>query len=434
MPLPIFILDQGGTMLVFVKKQSIVWISVLLLGGLLLGCSSSKAKKPRQQQSQLDDPQHHVLRGNDMVEKDRWTGARREFRLALEIDPAHSPALAGQALILSHDSTLAGKDETEIGAIQEESLETLDQALDTAKNDTETAQAHVAGIRVFTMLQGEDWLEKAEDHFEQAVDLYESQSELQNFRAEPYFYMARAYQQGNDFRKASAHYGTVLDLDLGFTREADRELARLQKGVRAQMGTRHGQRIAKSRFITRGDMAALLVEELRLRELYGRDAEEKQYDTSYKAPNKNSFASPVEKREVPIVTDIDKHPLRSDIEEILDIGVRGLEASPQHLFQADKKVTRGEYALMLEDILIQVTKDRGLSTRFIGESSPWPDVREDAFYYNAARTLVSRDIMGLHNKTRGEFGPDFPVEGADAVLGIRTLKSELRNYIRTPQS
>jgi hypothetical protein len=111
--------------------------------------------------------------------------------------------------------------------------------------------------------------------------------------------------------------------------------------------------------------------------------------------------------------------------------VRGLETNPQKLFFPDRPVTRAEYALMLEDILIKVMQDQTLATRFIGEKSPWSDVRADAYYYNAARTLTSRNILSVRNRIRGEFGPEDSISGADALLSLRMLKDELKGYVRT---
>ena len=115
---------------------------------------------------------------------------------------------------------------------------------------------------------------------------------------------------------------------------------------------------------------------------------------------------------------------------MLQLKVRGLEANPQHLFFPNRRITRAEYALMLEDILIKVTQDKGLSTKFLGDRSPWSDVRSDAYYYNAARTLTSRGILEVRNAVRGEFGPDDPVHGSDVLLSLRLLKDELKSYVR----
>ncbi|MBF0279490.1 MAG: hypothetical protein HQM13_16955 [SAR324 cluster bacterium] len=422
-------------MFAFVKKWSIVSAGLLLFSLWVAGCSSQP--KPRAKVSELDDPSHHVLRGQDMIKKDRWNDARREFRLALEMKPDYSPALAGQALVTAHETTLAGKSKEEIEKAADKAMELLNDSFDKKQSDREEANAHVMAIRILTILkekEDEDWLDEAEDHYEDAVELYEDEdnSKLSNLRAGPHFYMAKAYQEASEFRKAITRFSTVLELNLGFTREADEAIEQLQKSLRVETGTRLGKRISKSLSITRGDMAALLVEELLLPRLYSRDGNKASYDTNFKPPTKEFISQ--QKREIPVATDIDEHPLRSDIEQVLQLGVRGLEASPQHLFYPNKTILRSEYAIMLEDVLIQVTKDRALSTRFIGDSSPWPDVNPAVYYYNAARTLVSRNIMTVVDKTRGEFGPLLPIQGTDALLGIRLLKNELESYIRKPES
>ncbi|MEL0329634.1 MAG: S-layer homology domain-containing protein, partial [Deltaproteobacteria bacterium] len=198
--------------------------------------------------------------------------------------------------------------------------------------------------------------------------------------------------------------------------------------------TRHGRELAMIEQITRADMAALLMQELRLADLYSRNATEQREELNYESPTKDFLPPGESKLERPLASDISEHPLREDIETVLKLQVRGLESNPQFLFFPNKEITRAEYALMLEDVLIQVTQDSAQSTRFVGDTSPFVDVRPDAYYYNAARTLVSRNIMQLQDKVRGEFGPDRAVAGADALLSLRLLKDELQRYVRSPSS
>ncbi|MEC7213803.1 MAG: response regulator [SAR324 cluster bacterium] len=73
---------------------------------------------------------------------------------------------------------------------------------------------------------------------------------------------------------------------------------------------------------------------------------------------------------------------------------------------------------------------QNVSTQFLCDRSPWSDVRRDAYYYNAARTLTSRGILDVRNAVRGEFGPDDPVHGSDVLLSLRLLKDELKSYVR----
>lgn len=60
----------------------------------------------------------------------------------------------------------------------------------------------------------------------------------------------------------------------------------------------------------------------------------------------------------PLANDIFDHPNKSYIDEILKTGVRGLENDPNGNFKPNEIISRGEYALMLEDILIKITGEK----------------------------------------------------------------------------
>jgi len=84
--------------------------------------------------------------------------------------------------------------------------------------------------------------------------------------------------------------------------------------------------------------------------------------------------------------------------------------------------------MMVEDILIKVSGDESLSTKFIGSKSPFPDLRSDLPYFNAVMVCTSRGIMEARDLTTGEFGPKDTVSGADALLVIRKIKEELKFF------
>ncbi len=115
-----------------------------------------------------------------------------------------------------------------------------------------------------------------------------------------------------------------------------------------------------------------------------------------------------------------------DIEGILGIGLRGLENYPDGNFHPGELVTRAAFAMMLEDILIKVSGDNSLATKFIGSTSPFPDLRADLPYFNAIMVVTSRGIMEAKDMTSGEFAPLSPVAGVDALLIIRKIKEELK--------
>jgi hypothetical protein len=127
-----------------------------------------------------------------------------------------------------------------------------------------------------------------------------------------------------------------------------------------------------------------------------------------------------------LAKDITDHPLKKDIEGILETGVRGLENDPKGNFNPGEILSRGEYAMMLEDILIKLTGEKDLAARYVNSKSLFPDVPADMPYFNAIISVTSRGIMEAKNTKTGEFAPLKPVTGVDALLILRKLKKELK--------
>ena len=76
-------------------------------------------------------------------------------------------------------------------------------------------------------------------------------------------------------------------------------------------------------------------------------------------------------------------------------------------------------------MIVLITQDRGLLTRFIGEASGFRDVRADYWAANAIALVASRGIMSA-DQISGDFDPDGSIQGADALLVIRRLQNELQ--------
>ncbi len=125
-----------------------------------------------------------------------------------------------------------------------------------------------------------------------------------------------------------------------------------------------------------------------------------------------------------MANDIADHPLKTDIEGILETGVRGLENDPKGNFNPNEILSRGEYAIMLEDILIKLTGEKDLAARYVNSKSLFPDVPADMPYFNAIISVTSRGIMEAKNIKTGEFAPLKPLSGVEALLTIRKLKEK----------
>ena len=122
-------------------------------------------------------------------------------------------------------------------------------------------------------------------------------------------------------------------------------------------------------------------------------------------------------------TDINDHWAKNWIKDI--VRAKGMDVYPDHTFRPDEKITRSNYAMMIQNILIMATGDEDLATKYIGTQSRFPDVNSSHFAYNAVCLSVDRGIMQA-GKMTGAFEMNKTVSGADALLIIRDFQNALR--------
>jgi len=401
--------------------RPLIAAAALLAALSLAGC----AAKPREQQGLLDTADHHALRGNDLMDQERWSDAENEFNLALSLEKDYGPALSGLAVVKAHAAAQTGVTKQDREKLLDQADDLASRGLSKAKGDDQKRGAYVARIRMYTYAQSPDsWLKKAESAHEDAVDLDKRKQD-----ADPDFFIARAYRAAFELQKSQDAYQRVLALNKGRTQQANDEMALVQKVVRAAPGSMHGKLVSFQTSLNRADVAALLVEELQISKLYERGNTQR-FDTSFQAPSASGQMQVDTTQRMPEATDVANHPLRSDIWEVMRLKVLGLEAFPDRQFHPNDKLSRAEFAFLIEDVLARVTGEQGLKTKFIGQRSPFPDVRGDLPYFNAVETAVTRNLMEPKNRIQGTFGPTDPVSGADALLAIRAMKDELKSYIR----
>jgi tetratricopeptide (TPR) repeat protein len=358
--------------------------------------------KARVQTSQLDTPEHHIYTGLRLLNQEKFADAQREFELAIQLNDKFSKAYTGIALVKIYTNEFsAAEDNLKLG-------------WKFAKGDDEKLFVYVSRIRYLTQSKAEKkWLAMAKNQFDDAVKIDPKYSAA-------YYFMGLAYKAALDFAQAGPMFTKVLELKTDYISEADAQWNLMQKIQRAMPGTVTGKQIAIIDRITRADAAALFLEEMKIDVLYKKRTP-KTFDTSFKDPEKAAV-----KPQKLTAKDIADHPLKADIEAILEIGVRGLENYPDGNFHPADIVTRAAYAMMLEDILIKVSGDNKLATKFIGSTSPFPDLRSDLPYFNAIMVVTSRGIMEAKDLTTGEFAPLGPVPGVDSLLIIRKVKEELK--------
>ena len=84
---------------------------------------------------------------------------------------------------------------------------------------------------------------------------------------------------------------------------------------------------------------------------------------------------------------------------------------------------------MITDVISTITNDTSLATKYIGNVSPFVDVRNDIPYFNAIMVCTTKGIMEPKMDIRQDiFDPRGSVSGADALLAIRRLKEDLEIF------
>ena len=113
-----------------------------------------------------------------------------------------------------------------------------------------------------------------------------------------------------------------------------------------------------------------------------------------------------------------------DIKEVLKYNIRGLELFPGGLFHPEAPLSRANFALVIEDVLVRIKDRPQLKSVFIGNKSPFPDVANDHYAFNAIVVCTTRNVLAAD--LDGAFRPDQPVTGAESLLAIRRLKEEIK--------
>jgi tetratricopeptide (TPR) repeat protein len=384
----------------FVRKIFFVLVTISVL--FLFACGP-KAMAPK---AELDTPEHHVTNGNKLLKAGKIDIAYDEFNRAKELNPKFSPAYVGLGLVEGFRNDFI------------KGLKTMKTAKKYARGDEQKIAVNVGFMRLYIMGKenvDKNWLKLVEEEFDKAILIAKDVSE-------PYFHMGLAYKMSYKFREAVDQFSRVLELDNGYIAEADKEYALVQKIERAMPGSKIGKKIALVEEITRADVAALFIEELKVDEIFKKRFSKK-FDTAFKGPE-NKLETETSVKILP-ATDIDDHVLKADIDAVIEIEIKGLQPFPDHTYKPYQTITRAEFAMMIEDILIKLTGVDDLSTRFIGSVSPFPDLRNDLPYFNAVMICSTRGIMVAKDLATGEFDAIGPVSGADALLSIRSLKSQL---------
>ena len=379
------------------------------------GCSKPELRCA----SPEDNPRHHYSVGMDLLEQGDISGASEKFERALWCDKKFAPGYAGAAI--------AGA----LGAVAMEPGKARDNRADKAFDDLKASYgrsvtaddefaSHIADIRVNTALMPKGWLKEAESAYRKSMKLKVDENSILYYdgREAASYFMGLAYLEAREFQVARDRFADALAhrREGKWNEKADLAWKRTDKIVRALSGITLGyigNEIAVKGSVSRGDMAALLVDELKIDKLFAGRIPVKSEVDKLKAGS--------------VPADVEQSPFKHEILVLMKWGVRGLEPDSGGLFSPEKPVIRKDFAFVLEDVLIKLTGDETMSSAYFGhQRSPFPDVQASSAWYNAIMNVTTRNVM--ETELSGEFRPDEDVDGAEAILAIRVLKQRLNIY------
>ena len=376
------------------------------LVALLLLTLTACGTKPLKKESVLDTPDNHYSQGMRELDRGNVAAAKGEFERAKALDPNYPEAYAGLGLAVAHEGQY------------DKALDLVNEGL--GKND-KSVEGRICKGRVLAMqMKGEDWLENAVDEYNKALKVNPNSDKA-------YFYAGEAYKTAYNFELAAAAYSKAIAMKADYAERANEQWALVQKIQRAAPGTKIGAKIALIPEINRADLAVLLMEEMKLAEVFAKKRQPT-FDTGFKAPEDPTKMEQPEAAKLAAYTDVaENFWAKNWIADIVKIG--GMEPFPDHTFRPTEKINRANYAMVMQGILVAATGSPALATKYVGGESRFPDVRSDHFGYNSMALMVDRGIMNA-DKMSGAFNPEGYMSGADALLAIRDFQNALRLEFR----
>ena len=379
-----------------------LWVFSFIIA--ICGC----AHKTKVAISTLNTPEHHVFTGMKLMESGKLSDAEREFNLAKELDHKYAPAYRGLGLIFAYKGEF------------KPALKNMSRAKKLARGKEEEVRVYVGFMRLHALQRDKNWLDDVEDNFKKANTILKK---IHKEWPDPYFYMGLAYKEAYKFSDAAAQFKKVLEINTTFIDKADYEVKLLQKIERALPGTTIGKKVALLEKVKRVDVAALFIQEMRLDKIYDK-FRPKKFDTSFKSPGQSSSAY-----QMPVPADVVDHPLRTDVQTVVTLKIKGLSTFPNGTFAPNEFITRASYAMMIADVISTISNDSSLDTKYIGSVSPFADVRNDLPYFNAIMVCTTRGIIEAERGLRQNiFNPIGSVSGADALLIIRRVREDLKIF------
>lgn len=343
----------------------------------------------------MDTPEAHYTEGKRLLKLERYDDAFIEFNRAVTLNKKFAPGYEGLGLVWLAKGDLKRAEEN------------INKCLEL---DGKFVPGLIAKGRLLI----------AKNDPQGSLKWFDNAIKLDPKNEDAYIYKADAYVILQKYDEAEKVYSEGMQ-ELPNSQELNTRWEMMQAMRRAAAGLPPQYlAIARSTAITRSDLCALLVVELNLDKITKEPGPtpEKKFAPP---PTQPTMGKPDQPKGLEFPLDVQMHWAKSFILKILELGI--MEPYPDGNFDPQRPITRSDFAMAVQNLLRGLLKDPGLSTRFIGSTSPFPDVPSTHFAFNAVMVVTTRGIMKA--KLDGTFGLTDKVSGADALLIIKQVKGNL---------
>lgn len=366
---------------------------LILLAVITLFCSGINCSKAVKKVSDIHTIRELYLGGIQKLKTDDINAAETDFKKAIELDRKSPYGYTGLAFL---------------GLKQKNYKEALKYVKKALKYDRNFTDAYaVKGYIICLRKHGEKW-------FGEAVEPLGKALELDPDNQQALFFLAECHLAAQLYEEAFRLYAEAMEKEGTYTCMAAEKNSLAGKIIEAAPVSEKGGHIALDDKIDRSDLCVLLFEELKLKELI-RERRPAVFERLFKQDLS------LKDRKGRIPSDVNSHRSKKWILDIIPLHLTCLDVFPNGFYYPDRILTRAQFAVVMQDIMAMVEDDRSLSTIYIGTESRFPDVHEDYYAFNGITLCVGKGIMEVNPDT-GNFDPDLPVSGVEAILMLRALE------------
>ena len=364
----------------------ILWISCVTL------CFGMNCSKMVQKESVIDTPKDHYLSGILKLTGNDISSAESDFMRAIELDKKSPYGYTGMATLeLSRSNYKKG-------------LKYVKKAL---KNDREFVDAYAIKGRIIALRKrGRKW-------FEEAIKPLDMALRLDPANQQALFFTGECYLTTQKYDKAQQFFSKAMKKQGYYTTKAEERYALVNKLIKVAPLSERAYSIALDDKINRSDLCVLLSDIVPIKDLLRHH-----YPREIAAINNKNLTVKNQNNTVP--PDVTGHSMKKWIQDIISLHLADLDVYANGFFYPDNLVTRDQFAVIIQDLMVMMTGDISLSTMYIGSESPYPDVHQGYYAFNAISLCVEKGIMDVDPKT-GYFDVDGTITGIDAIGMIRNL-------------